>query len=219
MSTPSLYAHPFSSYCMKVLTALYENATPFEFKMLGPDQPAQQEFEKLWPMRKMPILTDGGKTYRESSIIIEYLQQAYPGKVSFIPTDPMQAIEVRFMDRFFDNYVMSPMQGIVGDYLRPAESRDPFGVGKSRKQALRAYAWLEGALAGKTWAAGGQFSLADCAAAPALFYGDWVVQIPDDCPNLRAYRQRLLQRPSFKRAVDEARPFRHFFPPGAPDRD
>jgi glutathione S-transferase len=154
----------------------------------------------------------------ESSAIIEYLQIEYPGPVSMIPDDPAAALEVRRLDRVFDNHVMTPMQRIVGDFLRPAERRDPAGVEESKAALDKAYGWLDQHLAGREWAAGA-FSLADCAAAPSLFYADWVRPNDGRFPALAAYRARLLSRPSFARAVDEARPYRSYFPPGAPDRD
>ncbi|CAJ97296.1 Glutathione S-transferase [Cupriavidus necator] len=215
-----LYAHPFSSYCQKVLVALYENAIPFEFRMLSPEHAQNMdELARLWPLRRMPVLVDGSRTVFESSIIIDYLDQHHRGPVRWLPDSPDAALEVRMLDRFFDQYVMTPMQRIVADYLRPAEHRDAYGVAEARKLLDSAYAWLEPTLAGREWAAGGAFTLADCAAAPSLFYADWVHPIPDARGNVRAYRNRLLARPSFARAVDEARPYRPLFPPGAPDRD
>jgi glutathione S-transferase len=213
-----LYAHPFSSYCQKVLIALYENNTPFEYRMLG-NADIAAEHAALWPLRKMPLLVDGTQAVMEASIIIEYLGLKHPGTVRFLPEDAQSALEVRMMDRFFDNYVMTPMQKIVGDFIRQSENRDPHGVAEARQLLDRAYRWLEGRMAGRRWAAGEDFSLADCAAAPALFYADWVHPVGEDCPEVRAYRRRLLAYPSFARAVDEARPYRKFFPPGAPDRD
>ncbi len=215
---PSLYAHPFSSYCQKVLIALYENATPFTYREFGPDPAPGEEWARLWPLKRMPVLADGERTVMESSTIIEYLGQRHPGPVRLIPEDAQAALDARMMDRIFDNYVMTPMQKIVLDYLRPEADRDSYGVRQAREMLDTAYRWLDGALAGKEWATGA-FSLADCAAAPALFYADWVHEIPAELANLRAYRARLLARPSFARAVDEARSFRQFFPPGAPDRD
>lgn len=215
-----LHAHPFSSYCQKVLIALYENDTPFEYRMLAPDDAqAAAEHEALWPFKRMPVLIDDGRTVVESSIIIEHLGLNHPGPVRLIPEDPRAALDVRMMDRFFDTYVMTPMQKIVFDRLRAQENRDPHGVADARKMLDTAYRWLEAAMTGREWAARDTFSLADCAAAPALFYADWVHPIDPEFANVRAYRQRLLARPSFKRAVDEARPYRPFFPLGAPDRD
>lgn len=217
---PVLYAHPFSSYCQKVLIALYENDTDFTYRMLEPEDPeAMPELEALWPMKRFPVLLDDGRTYVESSVIIEYLGHSRPGPHHLIPAESEAALEVRKLDRVFDNYVMTPMQRIVGDFMRPAESRDPYGVSEHKTMLETAYAWLDGVIAEREWAAGADFSLADCAAAPALFYADWVHPIDDAFENLRAYRKRLLARPSFARAVDEARPYRPLFPPGAPDRD
>ena len=215
-----LYAHPFSSYCQKVLVALYENAIPFEFRMLSPDHAQHMdELGRRWPLRRMPMLVDDGRAVYESSIIIEYLDQHHRGPVRWLPESPDAALKVRLLDRFFDQYVMTPMQRIVADYLRPEANRDPYGVAEYRKLLDSAYAWLETELAARQWAAGDAFTLADCAAAPSLFYADWVQPIPQSCGNVRAYRKRLLARPSFARAVEEARPYRPLFPPGAPDRD
>ncbi len=215
-----LYAHPFSSYCQKVLVALYENEIAFEWRLLTPDDAATDaEFTVLWPIRRFPLLRDGERTVIESSIIIEYLDRHYPGTAPLIPADADSALEARTMDRFFDNYVQTPQQKIVADSLRPAANRDPYGVKEARAMLDTTYAWLDRKLAGRHWATGGDFSLADCAAAPALFYADWTHPIPPGCANVLAYRQRLLARPSFARAVDEARPYRSYFPLGAPDRD
>jgi glutathione S-transferase len=214
-----LYAHPFSSYCQKVLIALYENATPFEWRLLGPDSAeAAAEHAALWPLKRMPLLVDRDRAVMEASIIIEHLDLFHPGPVRMLPADAGAALDVRMMDRFFDNYVMTPMQRIVFDHIRTPALRDPQGVVEARSLLETAYAWLDERMANREWAAGG-FGLADCAAAPALFYADWVHPIAGRLANARAYRQRLLARPSFARAVDEARPYRDWFPPGAPDRD
>lgn len=214
------YGHPFSSYCQKVLIPLYEKNIPFEFRLLAPgeDQNAA-EHARLWPLKKMPVLRDGVRTLVEASIIVEYLDIHYPGGHRLIPQDPDAALEVRMMDRFFDNYIMTLMQKLVGDRLRPEADRDPYGVAEARRTLDTAYVWLNGTLQGRSWAAGSSFSLADCAAAPSLFYADWGHPIPTELTAARSYRSRLLAHPSFARAVDEARPFRHFFPLGAPDRD
>jgi glutathione S-transferase len=218
--TLKLYAHPFSSYCQKVLIALYENDTPFEFRMLAPDdQQAAAELEALWPIKKFPVLVDGGRTVIEASIIIEHLQLHHPGPVRLVPEERAAALDVRFMDRFFDNYISTPQQKLVFDRLREPDKRDPHGVAEARAMLETAYRWLDDAMAGRKWAAGDDFSLADCAAAPALFYADWSHPIDPAFANVRAYRRRLLARPSFARAVDEARPYRPLFPLGAPDRD
>ena len=212
-----LYAHPFSSYSQKVLIALYANATPFEYCNLE-DPTANAELATLWPLKRFPVLVDSGRTILESSTNIEHLQLHHPGPVRLIP-DGDTGIEARMLDRLFDNHVMTPMQKIVLDTLRPAADRDPHGVAEARGFLDSIYAWLDRHLAGRTWATGGTFTLADCAAAPSLFYADWAHEIPHTCANLRAYRARLLAHPCVARAVDEARPYRSYFPLGAPDRD
>jgi glutathione S-transferase len=215
-----LYFHPFSSYSQKALVAFYENDIAFEPQVLGgPDSAASQRLASLWPIKRFPVLVDGDRTVVEASCIVEYLGLRMPGPVKLIPDDPHAALEVRMMDRFFDNYVSTPQQRIVFDALRPEGDRDPFGVRQAREALQTAYAWLDGVMARREWAAGERFSLADCGAAPFLFYADWTHPIGDAYPNVTAYRRRLLQRPSFARAVDEARPYRHLFPLGAPDRD
>lgn len=217
--TLTLHGHPFSSYCQKALTALYENATPFTLHRLDlQEDDAAAAFRALWPMERMPVLVDGDTVVVESSIIVEHLDLHHPGPVRLVPADAGAALAVRMMDRFFDNYVMTPMQQIVFNAIRPEADRDPYGVAQARRLLEKAYGWLDASLAGKEWAAG-PFSLADCAAAPALFYADWTYRIADSYPRLRAYRARLLARPSFARAVDEARPYRPLFPLGAPARD
>ena len=217
--TLKLYAHPLSSYCHKVLVALYENATPFEFVMLDGSEPTASEFAALWPMKRFPLLTDGERIVPESTAIIEYLGVHHPGPVRLIPDDPDAAIEVRMMDRFFDNYVMNQQARVVFDCIRPDGTHDPYGVTEAKAMLDTAYAWLDGWMEGREWAAGA-FSLADCAAAPALLYADWTHAIPERFANVWAYRTRLLARPSYARALDEARPYRHMFPLGAPvDRD
>ena len=216
----ALYGHPFSSYTQKVLIALYENGTPFEFRCLGPDTPQHSaEWLRRWPLRKFPLLVDGECQIVETSIIIEHLQLAYPGQVRLLPADPMAALDVRFLDRFFDLHVMDAMQVAVAAKIGQVPMKSEDGLALARQRLDRAYAWLESYLAGRTWAVGADYSMADCAASPSLFYADWTHQISDAYPNLRAYRARLLARPSFARAVDEARYFRPNFPLGAPDRD
>jgi glutathione S-transferase len=204
---PVLHGHPFSSYCQKVTIALYETGTPFEWHRVD-DAADFAALRKLWSVGLMPVLVDGSATVIESSIIIEH---AAP---ELVPS-----LEVRFLDRFFDGYVMTPMQKIVGDVLRPEAERDPRGVADARARLDISYGWLDDRLKDRQWAAGEDFTMADCAAAPALFYADWVHPIGERFARVRAYRARLLGRPSVVRAVDEARPYRHFFPLGAPDRD
>jgi glutathione S-transferase len=215
-----LFAHPFSSYCQKALIAFHENDIPFTFRMLSPDEPANgEEFARLWPIQRFPILVDDGRTILEATSIIEHLQVRHPGPVRLIPDDPQAAVEVRMLDRVFDNYVMTPQGRCVFDAIRPEADRDPYGVAEARKMLDTAYAWLDERMAGREWAVGDTFSLADCAAAPSLFYADWTHAIPHRFSNVHAYRARLLARPSFARAVDGGRPYRHYFPLGAPDRD
>ncbi len=214
-----LYGHLFSSYTQKVLIALYENRTPFEFRGLGPDSPHAAEWLRRWPLRKFPLLVDGERNVAETSIIIEYLHLKHPGPVRLLPSEPMAALGVRFLDRFFDLHVMNAAQHAVDGALTRDPQRRQEGVALSAKKLELAYAWLERELAGRKWAAGEEFTLADCAAAPALFYADWVHPIPASCAVVRDYRARLLKRPSFARAVEDARPYRPLFPLGAPDRD
>jgi glutathione S-transferase len=213
------YGHPFSSYAQKVLVALYENGLAFDYRELQPGNEAvDAEWRALWPFGKMPVLVDGGRTVAESSIIIEHLHLAHRGPVALLPDDAVEALEVRFMDRFFDHHVMSPMQTPVAEALR-SDGRTEVALRESAARLDIAYRWLETRLQGRLWAAGDAFSMADCAAAPSLFYADWVHPIGDAYPTVRDYRSRLLARPSFARAVEEARPYRAWFPLGAPDRD
>lgn len=216
--TIELFAHPFSSYCQKALIAFYENEVPFEYRMME-DPGVGEEFAALWPMKRFPIIRDEGRVVLEASIIIEHLHVHHRGPVALIPDDAGLAVEARMLDRFFDNYVMTPQGKFVFDALRPESARDPYGVEEARRMLDTSYAWLDQRMAGRTWAVGETFTLADCAAAPSLFYADWTYRIPEQYGHLQAYRARLLQRPSFARAVDEARGFRHYFPLGAPDRD
>ncbi|MDI1326196.1 MAG: glutathione S-transferase family protein [Brevundimonas sp.] len=214
----TLYAHPFSSYCQKVLVALWENDTPFAYRHM--EEPGVgDDLAKLWPIAKFPVLVDEGRAIAETSIIIEHLDLQHPGKVRFLPDDPATALEVRLLDRFFDQYVMNAASGVVGEALRKTPDRLQEATENAARALDVAYGWLEKRLDGREWAAGDDFSLADCAAAPSLFYGDWVNQISDAYPQLRAYRTRLLARPSFARAVEEGRKYRSYFPLGAPDRD
>jgi glutathione S-transferase len=217
---PQLFAHPFSSYCQKVLIALYENDIAFEFRLLSPEEPEVfAAFEALWPIKRFPLLVDGDRTLFEATVIIEHLGLHRPGPVRLIPAAPDEAVEVRMWDRFFDNYVSTPQQKIVVDRIRPAEKRDAHGVDEARKMLDTAYGVLDARMREREWVVGDRFSLADCAAAPFLFYADWTQAIDPAFGHVHAYRKRLLARPSFARAVDEARPYRAFFPLGAPDRD
>lgn len=216
--TIELFAHPFSSYCQKAITAFYENDIQFEFRMLEPDSPASEEFAALWPIGRFPLLRERNRVVPEATMIVEYLDIHHPGPVQFIPDDRDAALEVRTLDRFFDNYVATPQGKLVFDLMRPEAERDPRGVAEARAMLDKAYAWLDERMAAREWASG-DFSLADCGAGPMLFYADWCHAIPERFGNARAYRQRLIERPSFARAIDEARPYRPLFPLGAPDRD
>lgn len=215
-----IYGHPFSSYTWKALIALHENATPFEFRTISPDHPDNAaQWLRRWPLRKFPLLVDGDRQVVETSVIIEYLQLAHPGPVRLIPDDAMAALDVRFMDRFFDLHVMDAAQHAVNGAISGDDAKRRDGLALSVEKLDRAYGWLETRLAESAWACGDGVTMADCAAAPSLFYADWVHRIPEACTKLRAYRARLLARPSVGRAVDGARPYRHLFPLGAPDRD
>lgn len=221
MSDLVLHSHPFAAFCQKVLIALYENRTPFETVLvdLG-DETSRNAFAAIWPVARMPVLEDRarGVTLPESSIIIEHLDLHHRGPTRWIPEDPDLAVQTRLQDRFFDFYVAEPMQKIVLDRIRPEGAKDPAGVEAARATLDVAYGMLEQRMESRLWAMGEAFTLADCAAAPALFYADWVHPLKG-YPNVRAYRQRLLARPSFARSVDEARYFRSNFPGGAPDAD
>ena len=209
----ALYGHPFSSYTQKALIALYENATPFEFRVIGPDTPEHAaEWMRRWPMAKFPMLLDGDRALAETSIIVEYLQLAHPGPVRLLPADPMAALDVRFLDRFFDLHVMDAMQVAVAASIGQVPMKSEDGLALARERLERAYAWLEGHLAGRTWAAGEDFTLADCAAAPALFYAAIVAPFPPGHERLAAYFARLLARPSVARAIVEARPWFQYYP-------
>lgn len=219
--TLQLFGHPFSSYTQKVLIPLYEGDIAFEFKLLGPDAPEiGAEWMRLWPLGKMPVLVDEGRTVVESSVIVEHLQLTRPSALRLLPMDARAALDVRFMDRFFDNHVMTPMQHAVNSALfGGAWGTREEGAALAASRLTTAYAWLEQRLGAHGWACGADFSLADCAAAPSLFYADWVHPIAEEFPKVKAYRARLLARPSVRRVVDEARQFRPLFPLGAPDRD
>lgn len=198
-----LFGHPFSSYTMKALIALYENGIPFDFRILDPDHPENAaELARRWPIARFPLLVDGGTTVFETSAIIEHLVAFHGGPVPLIPADAQDAVPVRMLDA-----------------RRPDDARDPYGVTQARTALDTIYAWLDHLLAGRAWAAGDVFTLADAAAAPALFYADWAHPIGEDHTTLKAYRARLLARPSFARCIEDARPYRRFFPLGAPDRD
>lgn len=209
-----LHYHPLSSCCHKALIALYELGVAFEPRLLDLGDEAQRRaFLALWPTGKMPLLQDGERVVPETSILIEYLTQHHaPAGQVLLPADPQDALEVRLMDRLVDLYVMTPMQAIVADKLRGEGERDPLGVEKARATLATAYGLLEQRLDGRDWVAGPHFSMADCAAAPALFYAFTLVPLPAGHARLAAYFERLLARPSVARTLAEARPYLRFYP-------
>ena len=218
--TLALYGHPFASFVWKPLVALYERNVGFEFRMIDPDHPENQtRIAELSPTGQFPALIDGDRVIVESNAVIEYLDLFHGNAAPMVPADPREALEARMMAGVFDDYVNAPMQRIVGEALRDKSELDPRGVADAHGMLDRCYAWLDRRLQGMMWAACGRFTIADCAAAPALFYADWVHPIAARHAVLSAYRARLLARPSVARVVDEARPYRGFFPLGAPDRD
>jgi glutathione S-transferase len=213
--TLKLHYHPLSSFCWKPLIALYENATPFEPVLVNLGDTAEREaFYKLWPIGKFPVIEDTARDWMvpESSIIIEYLAQHYPGPSKLVPDDADRARQVRMRDRFFDLNVQVPMQKITGDRLRPPGAKDPFGVEQARTQLRTALDLVERDMASKRWAMGDDFTMADCAAAPALYYANKVAPFGTEFPNTAAYLKRLTERPSFARTLKEAEPYFHMFP-------
>jgi glutathione S-transferase len=212
------FGHPFSSYTQKVLIALWTDETPFEYRQVPENEENYAELKRHSPFALFPLLLDGGRPVFETTCIIEHLQAHHPSKNRWIP-DGELGRRVRFLDRFFDLHVMNNVQVPVGSKIRPEGSQDDYGVARARERLHVAYDWLEANLGDGPWAAGEQFTLADCAAAPALFYADWVEEIGPGRPKLKAYRERLLAHPVVARAVDEGRPYRAYFPLGAPDRD
>jgi glutathione S-transferase len=211
----TLHYHPLASFCWKALIALYENETPFTPVIVNLGDPASRDaFYALWPIGNMPVLRDDarGETVGESSIVIDYLAQHYPGSVDLLPIDQDAARTVRFRDRVYDAYVHEPMQKIVLDRIRPEGNGDPFGVEAAKTQLREIYGFLEGAMQGKEWAAGDKFTLADCSAAPALFYASIVVPFEGGQKNLAAYLDRLTERRSFRRVLEEAEPYFQYFP-------
>jgi glutathione S-transferase len=213
--TLALYYHPLASFCHKVLIALYESGAPFEARMVDfGNEEASAAFLALWPVGKIPVLRDEARdrTIPETSIIIEYLVQHAPGAAPLIPADPDLAREARLWDRFFDLYVSVPMQKIVIDTFRPAGANDPRGVAEARSMLAMAYGMIERQMAGRTWAAGESFTMADCSAAPALFYSRTLVPFGGSHPNTAAYFERLVERPSFARTLKEAQPYFKNYP-------
>ncbi len=211
------FGHPFSSYTQKVLIALWADGADFTYRMVE-DPENMEELRRHSPYGLFPVLIDDSRPVLESSTIIEHLHAHHRGPNDWIP-EGETGRQTRFLDRFFDLYVMGNMQKPVADKIRPEGNKDPFGVQKARGDLHKAYDWLEANLGEGPWAIGDQFTLADCAAAPSLFYADWVEEIGANRPRLSAYRARLLAHPMVARAVDEGRPYRSYFPLGAPDRD
>jgi glutathione S-transferase len=214
--TLTFHGHPLSSYCWKALIALYDTGAPFEYETVNLGDPAARErFLALSPLGKMPALVDGGLALSESAIVIEHLAGRFP-EAGLMPEDPSAALEVRYWDRMFDLYLHSPMQRLVGYKLRPEGQGDPYGVAQARAELRTFYDLAETRMAGRTWAVGDSFTLADCAAAPALHYADRIAPLGETWPNLAAYLGRLRARPSFARVLRDAEPYAHMFP-GAPD--
>ena len=218
--TPELYGHPFANFVWKPLIALYERDVAFTFRMVDGDHAENAaRIAQLSPTGQFPALIDGERSVTQSNTVIEYLDLYHGDAAPMVPTDPRAALEARMMADVFDDYVSAPMQRIVGDALRAKNEADPRGVADAHAMLERTYGWLDTCLSSRAWAAGEAFTIADCAGAPALFYADWVHPIGEAYAVLAAYRARVLTRPSVARVVDEARPYRHFFPLGAPDRD
>ena len=210
-----LYFHPLSSFCQKVLIALYENDTRFEPHLVDlADENSRAEFKRIWPIGRFPVLRDDAKdrTIPESSMIIEYLAQHYPGRTQLVPTDADLALQTRMRDRFYDLYVNVPMQKIVTDRLRPPARNDPQGVEEARLLLRTACGLADEEMATRTWAMGEAFSMADCAAAPALFYADTLTPFAGTYDHLSSYLGRLVARPSFARVLEEAQPYFALFP-------
>jgi glutathione S-transferase len=211
----TLYLHPLASFCQKALIAFYENGTPFTPHIVNLGDEAQRTaLQKLWPVGKFPVLRDEarGQIVPESSIIIEYLDRYYPGPAPLLPGDADLAWQTRLRDRFYDLYVHEPMQRIVGDRLRPRASADPFGVEEARARLRSSYDIIDRETANCQWAMGDRFTLADCAAAPALFYANKVLPFGETHQNVAAYFDRLSARPSYARVLKEAEPYLKMFP-------
>ena len=217
--TYQLIGHPFSSYTWKAMIALHEKELPYEPLMVE-EEDVTAQLRAIWPIGKFPVLLNDGTPIIEATTIIEYLDLHHYERAPLIPANANDALDVRFMDRIFDNHVMTPVQAAVSEALpRKAGVSDPARIELAREKLETIYGWLEERLAGHSWACSQGFSLADCAAAPSLFYADWVHKIAPTYPNLLAYRARLNERASVARCIEGARPFRHYFPLGAPDRD
>lgn len=211
----TLHFHPLASYCHKVLIALYENDTPFAANKVDlSNQDERAALLQLWPIGKFPVLCDDapGEAVPESTVIIEYLDRHYPGATRLIPGDADLARQTRLRDRFYDLYVHEPMQKIVGDRLRPEGSKDPHGVEEARARLRTSYGMIDVEMAARTWAMGDEFSLADCAAAPSLFFANEVMPLGEGHENVAAYLGRLKARPSYARVLKQAEPYFAMFP-------
>jgi glutathione S-transferase len=211
----TLYFHPLASFCHKVLLALYENGTSFDARVVDLGDPASRTtFFDLWPVGKIPVLRDEDRdcTLPETTIILEYLEQHYAGRTPLFPRDGETLLTARLWDRFFDLYVMAPMQKIVTDRIRPNGRQDPHGVAEAVQTLNTSYGMIERQVANRPWAIGDAFTFADCAAAPALFYADTVVPFTATHPAVAAYFDRLANRASFQRVIAEARPYFQFYP-------
>jgi glutathione S-transferase len=214
----ALYGHPFSSYTWKALIALYANETPFDFRVVDADHPENAEFvQSAGPLGKFPVLQDGENVIFEATSIVEYLSQRHATNEMLVPDEPSAALGMRMLDRVFDNYVMNVMQIVVDEYIRDGANPDQTRIAEARERLTRTYRWLEGWL--EWYPPMDHITLIECAAAPSLFYADWVHPIGDEFPRLKNWRAHLLSLPAVARCVEDARPFRAFFPPGAPDRD
>lgn len=213
--TLSLYSHPLASFCHKVLIALYEAGTEFDPLLVDLSDPREHaRFLDLWPVGKMPVLRDDARneTIPEASIIIEYLDQTYPGSLPMLPADPATCLQARLWDRFFDLYVQEPMQKIVFDSFRTEDQKDKTGVNAAEQRLAQAYEMVENHMKDRTWAAGDNFSIAECSAAPALFFAGIIVPFNFNQSALRGYFERLVERPSFRRVLVEAQPYFENFP-------
>lgn len=209
----TLYFHPMSTYCMKALIALYENDTPFEPRIIHLEKPEERaELAALWPFVKFPVLKDGNTVVAESSIVLEYLDEQYPGKTKLIPANAARAREARFVERIYDLYVNTCVGKFTNDKFRPADKKDPLGVADAMRQIEIAYDLVEKDMATRTWAMGDDFTIADCAALPALFYANMLIPLENKRKNTAAYLTRLLERPSITRVIEEAGPYLKFFP-------
>jgi glutathione S-transferase len=211
----TLHYHPLSSFCMKALVALYENGTAFKPLLVNlGEKESREAFLKVWAIGKFSVLQDDARNeiVPESTTVIEYLDQHYPGATRFIPQDKNLALQVRQTDRLYDLYIHMEMQKVVGDRLRPADKKDPYGVAQARNKMRTAYGIMDKQMATRTWAMGETFTLADCAACPALHYASLTEPFADTRKNLAAYYDRLVKRPSFARALEEAQPYFHMFP-------